>query len=106
MREYKINEYNVGDINLNGIEPIEEFKEYVKKEKHGTLTEGDSTRFLNKPYKTNPSEDIPDNLKKILDKGLSDVMVGREIPIDEAFKLIDKIHQNNIRQDKILDQKS
>ena len=40
------------------------------------------------------AEDMPNDLKELLDKGLNDVEASRELSIDDAFRLIDKKLQN------------
>ena len=44
-------DYAVGMIKVDGLEPTEEFKEYIEKEKHGEITMDDAKRYLDKKYK-------------------------------------------------------
>jgi len=43
--------YAIGMIKVDGLEPTEEFKEYIEKEKNGEITMEDAKRFLDKKYK-------------------------------------------------------
>jgi len=43
--------YAIGMIKVDGLEPTEEFKEYIEKEKKGEITMEDAKRFLDKKYK-------------------------------------------------------
>ena len=38
-------------IKVDGLEPTEEFKKYIEKEKKGEITMEDAKRFLDKKYK-------------------------------------------------------
>ena len=38
-------------IQKNGLEPTEDFKEYIEKEKRGEITFEDAKRYLDKKYK-------------------------------------------------------
>ena len=44
-------DYAVGMIKVDGLEPTEEFKEYIEKEKRGEVTMADIMLFLDKKYK-------------------------------------------------------
>ena len=44
-------DYAVGMIKVDGLEPTEEFKEYIEKEKRGEITMDDIKRLLDKKYK-------------------------------------------------------
>ena len=43
--------YAVGMIKVDGLEPTEEFKEYIEKEKRGEVTMEDIKQYLDKKYK-------------------------------------------------------
>ncbi len=43
--------YAIGVIKVDGLEPTEDFKEYIEKEKKGEVTMEDAKRFLDKKYK-------------------------------------------------------
>lgn len=44
-------DYAIGMIKVDGLEPTEEFKEYIEKEKKGETTMEDVKKFLDKKYK-------------------------------------------------------
>lgn len=44
-------DYAIGLIKVDGLEPTEEFKEYIEKEKNGTATMDDLKIFLDNKYK-------------------------------------------------------
>ncbi len=44
-------DYAVGMIKVDGLEPTEEFKEYIEKEKRGEVTMQDIKEYLDKKYK-------------------------------------------------------
>ncbi len=44
-------DYAIGMIKVDGLEPTKEFKEYIEKEKDGTLTMDDLKIFLDNKYK-------------------------------------------------------
>ena len=44
-------DYAVGMIKVDGLEPTEEFKEYVEKEKRGEVSMDDIKQYLDKKYK-------------------------------------------------------
>ena len=44
-------DYAIGMIKIDGLEPTEEFKKYIEKEKRGEATMEDAKRFLDKKYK-------------------------------------------------------
>ncbi len=48
-------DYAIGMIIVDGLEPTEEFKEYIEKEKKGETTMEDVKKFLDKKYKMNGS---------------------------------------------------
>lgn len=50
-------DYAVGMIKVDGLEPTEEFKEYIEKEKRGEITMEDARRYLDKKYKVKNSSD-------------------------------------------------
>ncbi len=43
--------YAVGMLKVDGLEPPEEFKEYIEKEKRGEVTMSDIKKYLDKKYK-------------------------------------------------------
>ena len=43
--------YAIGMIKVDGLEPTEDFKRYIEKEKSGTATMDDVKRFLDKKYR-------------------------------------------------------
>lgn len=49
--------YAVGMIKVDGLEPTEDFKRYIEKEKRGEVTMEDAKRFLDKKYKMRGSAD-------------------------------------------------
>lgn len=44
-------DYAIGMIKVDGLEPTEDFKKYIEKEKRGEATMDDAKRFLDKKYK-------------------------------------------------------
>ena len=44
-------DYAVGMIKVDGLEPTQEFKEYIEKEKRGEVTMSDIKQYLDKKYK-------------------------------------------------------
>lgn len=44
-------DYAIGMIKVDGLEPTEDFKIYIEKEKKGEVTMEDAKRFLDKKYK-------------------------------------------------------
>ena len=44
-------DYAIGLIKVDGLEPTEEFKECIEKEKKGELSMDDLKKFLDKKYK-------------------------------------------------------
>ena len=44
-------DYAIGMIKVDGLEPTEEFKEYIEKEKRGEVTMSDIKKYLDKKYK-------------------------------------------------------
>ncbi len=49
--------YAIGMIKVDGLEPTEDFKKYIEKEKKGEVTMEDAKRFLDKKYKMRESAD-------------------------------------------------
>ena len=45
--------YAIGMIKVDGLEPTEDFKKYIEKEKRGEVTMEDAKLFLDKKYKIN-----------------------------------------------------
>ena len=43
--------YRIGSIVIEGIEPTEEYKECIKKEREGSLTEEEIKKIINRPYR-------------------------------------------------------
>ncbi len=43
--------YAVGMIKVDGLEPTQEFKDYIEKEKRGEVTMADIKQYLDKKYK-------------------------------------------------------
>ena len=43
--------YAIGMIKVDGLEPTEDFKRYIEKEKRGEITMEDAKKFLDKKYK-------------------------------------------------------
>ena len=43
--------YAIGMIKVDGLEPTEDFKRYIEKEKNGEATMEDVKQFLDKKYK-------------------------------------------------------
>lgn len=60
--DYMTNEqawnYAIGMIKVDGLEPTEDFKQYIEKEKRGELTTEDLKRYLDKKYKMKNQNDI------------------------------------------------
>ena len=44
-------DYAIGMIKIDGLEPTDEFKQFIEKEKRGEVTMDDLKRFLDKKYK-------------------------------------------------------
>ena len=44
-------DYAIGMIKVDGLEPTEDFKKYIEKEKSGEATMEDIKKFLDKKYK-------------------------------------------------------
>ncbi len=44
-------DYAIGLIKVDGLEPTDDFKEYIEKEKRGEITFEDAKRYLDKKYK-------------------------------------------------------
>jgi hypothetical protein len=44
-------DYAIGMIKVDGLEPTEDFKQYIEKEKNGEVTMEDAKNFLDKKYK-------------------------------------------------------
>lgn len=44
-------DYAIGMIKVDGLEPTEDFKEYIEKEKRGKVTMEDAKKYLDKKYK-------------------------------------------------------
>ena len=44
-------DYALGMVKVDGLEPSEEFKEYIEKEKRGEVTMDDIKEYLDKKYK-------------------------------------------------------
>ncbi len=44
-------DYAIGLIKVDGLEPTDDFKEYIEKEKKGEITFEDAKRYLDKKYK-------------------------------------------------------
>ena len=51
MTNTKAWDYAVGMIKVDGLEPTEEFKKYIEKEKRGEVTMADIKQYLDKKYK-------------------------------------------------------
>ena len=51
MTNTKAWDYAVGMIKVDGLEPTEEFKEYIEKEKRGEVTMADIKQYLDQKYK-------------------------------------------------------
>ena len=49
--------YAIGMIKVDGLEPTEDFKRYIEKEKNGEATMEDVKLFLDKKYKMKESAD-------------------------------------------------
>ena len=47
--------YALGIIKVDGLEPTDDFKEYIEKEKKGEITAEDARRYLDKKYKMKES---------------------------------------------------
>ncbi len=48
--------YAIGIIKVDGLEPTEDFKEYIEKEKRGEITTEDARKYLDKKYKMKETE--------------------------------------------------
>ncbi len=44
-------DYAIGMVRVDGLEPTEEFKEYIEKEKRGDVSMQDIKEYLDKKYK-------------------------------------------------------
>lgn len=51
-------DYAIGMIKVDGLEPTEDFKIYIEKEKRGEVTMEDMKRFLDKKYKMKEKADV------------------------------------------------
>lgn len=56
MTNAQARDYAIGMIKVDGLEPTEDFKKYIEKEKKGEITMDDAKRFLDKKYKIKESE--------------------------------------------------
>ena len=50
-------DYAIGLIKVDGLEPTEDFKQYIEMEKRGEVTMEDAKRFLDKKYKMKENAD-------------------------------------------------
>lgn len=50
-------DYAIGMIKVDGLEPTEDFKKYIEKEKNGEVTMADVKKFLDKKYKMKETAD-------------------------------------------------
>ena len=50
-------DYAIGMIKVDGLEPTDDFKNYIEKEKKGEVTMEDAKRFLDKKYKMKGAAD-------------------------------------------------
>ena len=50
--------YAIGMIKVDGLEPTEDFKQYIEKEKRGEVTTEDLKRYLDTKYKMKDQNDI------------------------------------------------
>lgn len=50
-------DYAIGMIKVDGLEPTEDFKEYIEKEKRGEVTMEDAKKYLDKKYKMKETTD-------------------------------------------------
>ena len=48
--------YAIGIIKVDGLEPTEDFTEYIEKEKRGEITPEDARKYLDKKYKMKETE--------------------------------------------------
>ena len=48
--------YAIGIIKVDGLEPTEDFKEYIEKEKRGEITTEDARKYLDKKYEMKETE--------------------------------------------------
>ncbi len=55
MDSAKAWDYAIGMIKVDGLEPTEDMKKYIEKEKAGTATMADIKTFLDKKYKMKES---------------------------------------------------
>ena len=44
-------DYAIGMIRVDGLEPTDDFKKYIEKEKRGEVTMEDAKKYLDKKYK-------------------------------------------------------
>ncbi len=51
-------DYAIGMIKVDGLEPTEDFKKYIEKEKRGEVTMEDVKLFLDKKYKMRELVDV------------------------------------------------
>lgn len=51
MTDTQAGDYAIGMIKIDGLEPTDEFKQFIEKEKRGEVTMDDLKRFLDKKYK-------------------------------------------------------
>ena len=50
-------DYAIGMIKVDGLEPTDDFKEYIEKEKRGEITMEDAKKYLDKKYKMKEASD-------------------------------------------------
>lgn len=50
-------DYAIGLIKVDGLEPTDDFKEYIEREKRGEVTMEDAKKFLDKKYKMKEPQD-------------------------------------------------
>lgn len=50
-------DYAIGIIKVDGLEPTDDFKEYIEKEKRGEVTMEDVKKYLDKKYKMKETVD-------------------------------------------------
>ena len=64
-------DYAVGMIRVDGLEPTQEFKDYIEKEKRGEITMADIKQYLDKKHKVK-GEPVngQKTYKKLCNKGI------------------------------------
>lgn len=77
--------YAIGMIKVDGLEPTEDFKQYIEKEKKGEVTTEDLKRYLDEKYKMKDQNDIEQALSEADEYAASN---PERLTHDEVFGFI------------------